>query len=168
MKSEIKKIFLIVLTIVATVCCGMMVELSVRASANSYTIYVNRQSNIVNVVDDHTNKVVRAMYCSTGKDNGTITGTFQTEEKYRWHALFGDVFVFEQDLVVCVGGRHKHLFEFFRTSRHQTAYHFYFQYIPNLFSACFHEFLHPQRLVAQIFDRRFPASIALLCAFYVL
>ena len=92
MKSEIKKFSFIVLILVAAICCGMMAELCTRASTNSYTIYVNRQSNIINVVEDHTNEVVRAMYCSTGKDNGTITGTFQTEEKYRWHALFGDVY----------------------------------------------------------------------------
>lgn len=92
MRSIIINTCFIVLALVAVAFSGMMVKVSAKASATTYTIYVNRQSNIVNVVDDHTNKVVRTMYCSTGKDNGTITGTFQTEEKYRWHALFGDVY----------------------------------------------------------------------------
>ena len=92
MKSIFKNTCFIILTLVAVACCSMLVKLNAKASTSSYTIFVNRQSNIVNIVDDHNNKVVRSMYCSTGKDNGTITGTFHTEEKYRWHALFGDVY----------------------------------------------------------------------------
>ncbi len=92
MKSIIKKAWFVVLTICVVACSGMVSKLDAKAASGSYTIIVDRQSNIVNVVDDNSNKVVRAMYCSTGKDNGTITGTFHTEEKYRWHALFGDVY----------------------------------------------------------------------------
>ncbi len=61
-------------------------------SANTYTIYVNRQTNLVNVVNNNTGKVVRAMYCSTGKNNGTITGTYRTKVKYRWRELYGNVY----------------------------------------------------------------------------
>ena len=56
-------------------------------AASTYTIYVNRSSNIVNVVNSRTGKLVRAMYCSTGRDYRTIRGTYNTVSKMRWHAL---------------------------------------------------------------------------------
>jgi len=65
-----------------------LIPVSARA-AGVYTIYVNRGSNIVNVVRRSTGKVVKAMYCSTGKNYNTPRGTFYTGEKYRWRALFG-------------------------------------------------------------------------------
>ncbi len=62
------------------------------ASADSpYYIKVNRQTNCVTVFDS-SDKPVRAMICSVGKDVGggstTPTGTYSTSEKMRWHALF--------------------------------------------------------------------------------
>ena len=91
-KTMKRRTWLCVLAFLAVLGSGLFVRQAVKAESKSYTIYVNRQSNIVNVVNDHNKKVVRTMYCSTGKDNGTITGTFHTEEKYRWHALYGDVY----------------------------------------------------------------------------
>lgn len=70
---------------------GFVCPRSVQAAAK-YTIYVNRKTNLVNVVDQKTNKVVRAMYCSTGKNNRTIKGTFKTKAKYRWRYLKGNVY----------------------------------------------------------------------------
>lgn len=61
-------------------------------AAGSYTIYVNRRTNIVNVVNSKTGKVVRAMYCSTGRNYSTIRGTYHTVNKLRWHALYGGVY----------------------------------------------------------------------------
>lgn len=70
---------------------GFMLPKRVQ-TAGKYTIYVNRKTNLVNVVDQSTNKVVRSMYCSTGKNNCTIKGTFKTKVKYRWRALEGNVY----------------------------------------------------------------------------
>ena len=61
-------------------------------AASRYTIYVNRSSNIINVVDSRTGKVVKAMYCSTGVGCSTIGGTYNTVSKMRWHALNGGVY----------------------------------------------------------------------------
>ncbi len=65
---------------------------SIRAEASSgYTIYVNRKSNIINVVN-RSGRVVRSMYCSTGKGYATIKGTYYTQNRMRWHALFHGVY----------------------------------------------------------------------------
>ena len=61
-------------------------------AASQYTIYVNRRTNIINVVSSRTGKVVRAMYCSTGRGYSTIRGTYNTVSKMRWHALYGGVY----------------------------------------------------------------------------
>ena len=63
-----------------------------KKTASKYTIYVNRKTNLVNVVDTKSKKVVRAMYCSTGKNNRTITGTYSTKARYRWRYLKGNVY----------------------------------------------------------------------------
>lgn len=57
----------------------------------SYTIYVNRKSNLVNVVDSHK-RLVKAMYCSTGKNYSTIKGSYRTQSKMRWHVLYHGVY----------------------------------------------------------------------------
>lgn len=59
---------------------------------SQYTIYVNRKTNLVNVVDTKSHALVRAMYCSTGKKNSTIRGTYYTKAKYRWRKLVGNVY----------------------------------------------------------------------------
>lgn len=59
---------------------------------SQYTIYVNRKTNLVNVVDSKTHELVRAMYCSTGKNNSTIRGTYWTKARYRWRKLVGNVY----------------------------------------------------------------------------
>ena len=41
-------------------------------AASKYTIYVNRRTNLVNVTKSKTGKLVKAMYCSTGKNYRTI------------------------------------------------------------------------------------------------
>ena len=58
---------------------------------SKYTIYVNRKSNIVNVVN-RKGKLVRAMYCSTGVGYATIGGTYYTQDKMRWHTLAHNVY----------------------------------------------------------------------------
>lgn len=60
-------------------------------AAGKYTIYVNRKTNIVNVVN-RKGQLVRSMYCSTGRKNSTIRGTFYTKNKMRWHALYHGVY----------------------------------------------------------------------------
>ncbi len=64
----------------------------VEAKGNNYTIYVDRSSNIVNVTKSNNKKqVVRSMYCSTGKNYRTPSGTYYIGAKYRWHDLYGGV-----------------------------------------------------------------------------
>ena len=61
-----------------------------------YYIKVNRSSNCVTVYtyDQNGNYTVpvRAMICSCGENNGTITGEFATYFKSEWNPLFGDVY----------------------------------------------------------------------------
>ncbi len=78
---------------VALALCVVLRQGSVTAQAKSkYTIYVNRKTNIVNVVNQKSSKLVRSMYCSTGKNYRTIKGTYYTKAKYRWRALYGGVY----------------------------------------------------------------------------
>lgn len=79
----------------ALLLCGMTflyVQKLDTEAASPYTIYVNRRTNIVNVVRSRTGEVVRAMYCSTGRNYSTIRGTYTTVSKMRWHALYGGVY----------------------------------------------------------------------------
>ena len=83
-------IVLMMIVVMGVVGSGSIVNPdTVSAKAKSkYTIYVNRKQNIVNVVKTKNSKLVRSMYCSVGVNNGTITGTFYTKEKYRWRTLY--------------------------------------------------------------------------------
>ena len=60
----------------------------------SYEIWVNRLQNVVTVYQ-YTNKgywvPVKAMICSTGKNNSTPLGTFSVSSKRVWGYLFGGV-----------------------------------------------------------------------------
>ena len=74
---------------------GLLWPHSVQAAKKNttkYTIYVNRKTNLINVVDEKTKKTVRAMYCSTGRNYRTIRGTYYTKAKYRWRCLKGNVY----------------------------------------------------------------------------
>ena len=86
--SKKKKTILLLFMLMA-VWMVFAVHRKAEAYTASYTIYVNRKSNIVNVVNNKTKKIARAMYCSTGINYGTIKGTYRTKEKLRWHALYG-------------------------------------------------------------------------------
>lgn len=61
-----------------------------------YYIKVNRQENCVTVYTYDKNGEytipIRAMICSSGADNGTITGEFSIYYKADWNPLFGDVY----------------------------------------------------------------------------
>lgn len=61
-------------------------------AASKYTIYVNRKTNLVNVTDSKTGKLVKAMYCSTGRNYRTISGTYNTTAKYKWRPLIHGVY----------------------------------------------------------------------------
>lgn len=61
-----------------------------------YLIKVNRACNTITVYEQDEKgvytKPIKAMVCSVGKSNTpTIRGTFQTQAKYRWKELKGDV-----------------------------------------------------------------------------
>ena len=89
MKKMIRK--LLAATLLAGFLAGSTGPVRVQASSR-YTIYVNRRTNIVNVVDNRKHKLARSMYCSTGEHYSTVKGTFHTTNKYRWRALFGHTF----------------------------------------------------------------------------
>lgn len=84
MKTRRHTMVLLVMLFAAAFFCGNKIE---TQAAGNYTIYVNRRTNLVNVVNSRTGKLVRAMYCSTGKGYSTIRGTYNTVSKMRWHAL---------------------------------------------------------------------------------
>lgn len=64
---------------------------SIIGSQSSYVIMVNKQMSCITVYAKDGNKgyiiPVVAFACSPG--SGTPTGTFYTQEKYRWHHLYG-------------------------------------------------------------------------------
>ena len=76
----------------ALACAVLIGSVGIKADAARYTIYVNRRTNIVNVVNSVNGKLARSMWCSTGKRYGTIKGTFRTKVRYRWRELFGNVY----------------------------------------------------------------------------
>jgi hypothetical protein len=63
---------------------------------NEYSITVNKGTNCVTVYQKNTDGdflPVKAMICSVGLNNDdTPAGTFKTNEKYKWRALFGNVY----------------------------------------------------------------------------
>mgnify|MGYP000730241630 FL=1 len=67
-----------------------------NTAKNLYAIKVNRTANCVTVYTyDEKGKYtipVRAMICSTGLDNSTITGDYTIGIKSEWLSLVGDVF----------------------------------------------------------------------------
>ncbi len=69
---------------------------TVFAAEQAYLIKVNRVHNTITVYEKDKNGAytlpVKAMVCSVGTGNRTITGTFQTQGKYRWKLLMGDVY----------------------------------------------------------------------------
>ena len=61
-----------------------------------YEVHVNRTQSCVTVYtyDDHGDYTVpvRAMLCSCGKNNSTVTGEFEIYFKSEWHALYNEVY----------------------------------------------------------------------------
>lgn len=96
-KQLIKQWYLkLVLIIFAVLFLGVSKEVSASETKQmSYLIKVNRACNTITVYEknEEGNYVlpVKAIACSVGKNGATITGTFQTQGKYRWKALMGDV-----------------------------------------------------------------------------
>lgn len=87
---KVKRVTLMLLLLLFMVSFARVGHIEAEASGR-YTIYVNRKTNIVNVVNRSTGKVVRSMYCSTGKGYSTISGTYHTISRLRWHALYHGV-----------------------------------------------------------------------------
>lgn len=65
-KDEEKRMLLLAAMFVFTFAFIRFNTVDVQA-ASKYTIYVNRRTNLVNVTNSKTGKLVKAMYCSTGK-----------------------------------------------------------------------------------------------------
>ena len=67
-----------------------------RNDRNPYSIDVNRKQNIVTVYtynsDGEYTVPVRAMICSCGIDQATVTGDYETYFRAEWHALYDNVF----------------------------------------------------------------------------
>ncbi len=86
-----KRIY-IILTAVVVMICGTSFA---SADTERYSITVNKATNCVTVyriLDDGNYEPFKAMICSVGANNGTPAGVFKVQEKYRWHALYGDVY----------------------------------------------------------------------------
>lgn len=64
------------------------------ASKSTYWLKVNRKCNVVTVYKKSGSEYVpiKAMTCSTGKNNGTPKGTFRVKKKWKWQPLFGNVY----------------------------------------------------------------------------
>lgn len=71
-------------------------EETTTVSGHPYYIKVNRLANVVTIYtqDDEGFYTIpyKAMVCSVGLNDGTPVGTFRTSTKYRWRALFGNVY----------------------------------------------------------------------------
>lgn len=71
-------------------------NLADNSGRNPYSIHVNRKQNCVTVYTYDENGEytvpVRAMVCSCGKNNGTITGTYGIYFKHEWHSLYNNVY----------------------------------------------------------------------------
>ncbi|MDO4554645.1 MAG: DUF5011 domain-containing protein, partial [Lachnospiraceae bacterium] len=63
-------------------------------AAGSYWIKVNRKRNTVTVYQYKNGKykAIKAMVCSVGKNGATPKGNYNTQNKYRWHTLMGNVY----------------------------------------------------------------------------
>lgn len=63
-------------------------------AAGSYWIKVNRKMNTVTAYQYKNGKYtpVKAMVCSVGVNGATPKGNFNTQAKYRWHVLMGNVY----------------------------------------------------------------------------
>jgi hypothetical protein len=95
------KILLRGLLIFLGVAVLLLVVSTQRVSAKEepnipYLIKVNRVHNTITIYEeDETGEFsvpIKAMICSVGaKGTQTVTGTYNTKEKYRWKALLGDV-----------------------------------------------------------------------------
>lgn len=91
-KCKLQKI--IILCIGCLFLSLFIMKLNTSAKTGSpYYIKVNKQQNCVTVYEKDKNgkytKPVKAMTCSTGVD--TPLGTYNTQSKYRWKLLMGDV-----------------------------------------------------------------------------
>ena len=100
----------------ATFVCGKGID---AEAASRYTIYVNRRTNLINVVESGSGRLVRAMYCSTGRGYSTIGGTYNTVSKMRWHALYGGVY--GQYCTRIHGSYLFHSVPYYRTVKNQMA-----------------------------------------------
>ena len=90
-RNKQKRILLLTAMLMFAFACFRFNTIDAQA-ASKYTIYVNRKTNLVNVTDSRTGKLVKAMYCSTGKNYRTISGTYNTTAKYKWRALIHGVY----------------------------------------------------------------------------
>lgn len=98
--KRIRNLIIITATFILTVMLlttgTMKVQASEQKNEKPYLIKVNRVHNTVTIYEKDENgqynKPVKAMVCSVGvKGSETPLGTFQTQGKYRWKALMGDV-----------------------------------------------------------------------------
>ncbi len=90
------KLLLVVLVVAAFVSAMKTDTAFAETQKKSpYLIKINRVYNTVTVYkQDEKGKYtvpVKAMLCSVGTDGKTVTGTYQTKQKYRWKLLMNDV-----------------------------------------------------------------------------
>jgi len=86
----------LILALILLATGTLKIQASEKKDEKPYLIKVNRVHNTVTIYEKDENgqynKPVKAMVCSVGvKGSETPLGTFQTQGKYRWKALMGDV-----------------------------------------------------------------------------
>ena len=82
------------LLILILICTISVISVNANHNAN-YTITVNKATNCVTVYKLNNigqYEPYKAMICSVGADNGTPSGSFNTQAKYVWRPLFGNVY----------------------------------------------------------------------------
>ena len=80
--------------ILVVICVMSIITVNANHNAN-YTITVNKATNSVTVYKLNTSghyEPYKAMICSVGANNGTPAGSFNTQAKYVWRPLFGNVY----------------------------------------------------------------------------
>lgn len=80
--------------ILVVICVMSIITVNANHNAN-YTITVNKATNCVTVYKLNTSgqyEPYKAMICSVGANNGTPAGSFNTQAKYVWRPLFGNVY----------------------------------------------------------------------------
>lgn len=100
MQKSCKKRYIFSLLTILLIFTALLLDIETRSVSaetqkNPYLIKVNRVYNTVTVYEKNDKGKytipVKVMLCSVGKEGLTLTGTYKTQDKYRWRELMGNV-----------------------------------------------------------------------------